>query len=495
MVYTRRFRWDAADGERAFLKFHGAQYEAFVFVNGSYLGWHQGGSTGFCVEVSQVLKPDNRVLVVVDNTRRSSQVPMTNSDWFNYGGLYRDIELIRVPETFIRRVGIHLVPDGTFGRIQVDVSVEGAESGSAQVAIPELGVEETIDLDAGRGVLTVNARPELWSPETPRLYECLVTADTDTVRETVGFREIRVDGTRVFLNGKEIFLRGICCHEDSVEGGKHLSHAEIEHDLLTAKELGCNYVRLAHYPHSETAARTADRLGLMLWEEIPVYWAIDFGNKATLADAKNQLQELIARDYNRASVIIWSVGNENPDTNERLDFMSRLAATAHEADPTRPVSAACLVDREENVIRDRLAEHLDIIGINEYFGWYDPDFSKLPALLSNSKPDKPVVICELGAGALAGHRGSTAEPFTEDMQRSIYEQQIAALAKTDYVRGMSPWILFDFRTPRRQNRYQQGYNRKGLVAEDKQYKKPAFFTLQSFYRELAARDGAGGEGK
>lgn len=496
LVYTRRFSArSAASNERLFLKFHGAQYEAFVFVNGSYLGCHRGGSTGFCLEVTETLRDENRIVVVVDNTRRTHQVPMTNTDWFNYGGLYRDIELLRLPTGFLRGVRIALVPDGTFSRISIAVRVEepvaagdvhdASPVGFATLRIPELHVDQRIPLAGGRGEVTLAAEPELWSPENPRLYDCTVSYGDDLVTERVGFREVRVSGRRVLLNGKETFLRGISCHEDGLTGGKYLSPEEVEHDLATARDLGCNYVRLAHYPHSEHAGRIADRLGIMLWEEIPVYWAIDFENRATYADAANQLTELIERDFNRASVIIWSVGNENADTDARLNFMRRLAERTRELDGTRPVSAACLVDRENNVIADRLAAHLDIIGLNEYFGWYDPDFSKLPRLLRDSKPSKPVIISELGAGARAGHRGSRDEYFTEDMQRHVYEQQIEALARTEYVVGMSPWILFDFRCPRRTNAFQRGYNRKGLVAEDKKTRKPAFLTLQAFYRNKA----------
>ncbi|MCG8479657.1 MAG: hypothetical protein MI724_11210, partial [Spirochaetales bacterium] len=301
----------------------------------------------------------------------------------------------------------------------------------------------------------------------------------------IGFREIRVAGTDVLLNGIPVFFRGVACHEDGLTGGKYLSEAEIRHDLETARELGCNYMRLAHYPHSRRTAEIADEMGIMLWAEIPVYWAIAFRDPETYGDAANQLAELIARDRNRASVVIWSVGNENPDTDERLAFMTDLVREARRLDGTRPVSAACLVNHVENRIEDRLADELDIIGINEYFGWYDPDYEKLPAFFRNSDPDKPVFITEFGGGALAGHRGSVDEFFTEDRQRYIYERQVDIFKTISYLKGVSPWILFDFRCPRRTNAFQRGYNRKGLLAEDKTTRKAAYYVLRDFYRELA----------
>ena len=259
-------------------------------------------------------------------------------------------------------------------------------------------------------------------------------------------------------------------------------------NIRIAKELGCNFMRLAHYPHNEEMAKLADELGLLLWEEIPVYWAIRFEREKTYEDAQNQLRELINRDWNRASVIIWSVGNENADTDERLKFMSVLAECAHREDETRMVSAACLVNAAKNKIEDRLMEYLDIIGINEYCGWYTPDFAMLPALMENSQPDKPVIVTEFGADALPHHHGTISDKGTEECQADVYEKQIATLRNIDYIKGMTPWILYDFRCPRRTSLIQKYYNRKGLLSEDKKYRKPAFYVLQKFYEELKRKE-------
>ena len=492
-VYTRTFRVQTKDQERLFLHFDGAQYKAYVFLNKEYLGFHEGGSTPFSVEITKLVQTTNRIMVVVDNTRADDQVPMSNTDWFNYGGLYRDIQLVRLPETFIRSTFAYLVPDGTYSNIMVSAELQGTQvTQPVTVEIPELGISQQLETKhpkSGSVSTMIQAKPELWSPEHPKLYRVIVTSGTDRVEDSIGFRQIEVRGTDLLLNGKKVFFRGISCHEDSVKGGKHLKPDEILHDMTTAKELGCNYIRLAHYPHSQRAAQIADRLGIMLWAEIPVYWAIDFANPKTKENASNQLVEMIRRDRNRASVVIWSVGNENPDTDDRLSFMKHLTEVARQEDPTRLISAACLVNHVENKIEDRLSEHLDIIGINEYYGWYNPDYRKLPELFDNSNPDKPVFICEFGGGALAGHRGSKDEFFTEDCQLQIYKEQLAILGATPYVKGISPWILFDFRAPRRNNRYQRGYNRKGLLAEDKTTKKLAYYLVQEFYAKKAREQG------
>jgi beta-glucuronidase len=323
--------------------------------------------------------------------------------------------------------------------------------------------------------------PELWSPDNPHCYELKLCYQDDSISEKVGFREVRVVGTNIYLNGTPVFLKGVSCHEESVINGKALTEEEIIENIKLAKEMGCNYLRLAHYPHTERAAQLADELGLMLWEEIPVYWAVEFDNPETYRDAENQLTELIKRDKNRASVIIWSVGNENPDTDSRLNFMKSLAERAKALDSTRLVSAACLVDHVNLAIADRLAEYLDIIGFNEYYGWYEPDFNKLIRIFENSKPAKPVIISEFGADGKAGLGGSVDDLGTEDRQLAIYKQQLATLSKIPYVKGTSPWILYDFRCPRRLHETQNYYNIKGLLSADKKYKKPAFYEMQEFY--------------
>jgi beta-glucuronidase len=491
-VYTRTFRYvPAKKDERVFLRFEGASYQATVFLNGAILGTHEGASTPFCVEITALVKEENRIIVSVEARHRAERVPMDNTDWFSYGGLYRDVFLFRTPPVCIRDFFLRLLPDGTFSRLALDIEIDGArpEPEKARIRIPELGVDELFSVKNGKGSILISARPELWSPENTKLYAIELSLLTpegdvkDTVRDSAGFREIRVKGQDILLNGKSIFLKGICVHEDHFLTGKTTDEKTIRATIAHLKELHGNYLRLAHYPHDARFARIADEEGILLWEEVPVYWAVAFGNPATFADAENQLAELIVRDRNRASVIIWSVGNENADTDERFSFMSRLAEKARELDGTRPVSAACLVNHEKLAIEDRLADSLDIIGVNEYYGWYDPDFGKLPRILENSKPGKPVVISEFGADARAGQRGTIDDLFSEDKQKNVYENQIAVIASCPYIRGMSPWILYDFRCPRRLNRYQEFFNRKGLIDANRSTKKLAFSVLADFYRQ------------
>ncbi|SNY90046.1 protease FtsH subunit HflK [Cohaesibacter sp. ES.047] len=492
--YSRPITIDelAAD-ERKILRIGAAQYDCKIFLNGEFLGNHYGGSTPFFAELTGKLhQGENWLMLCVNNTRTTDRVPMRNTDWFNYGGVYREVTLFTTPRTVIKDLFVRLVPDGAYDKIALDITIDGPVEDDVSFTIPELGIDRRFKPDAsGRITTTLTVKPQLWSPENPRLYDVVARIGGDEVRDRIGFRQIEQKGASLFLNGKPLFLRGISVHEDDKETGKVTSEADIRRRFEHVKELNCNFARLAHYPHHEMAARIADEVGLLLWEEIPVYWAIDFENPATYRDAHNQVSELIKRDRNRASVIIWSVGNENPDTDARLEFMRKLAARAKDLDPTRLTSAACLINHAKKKIEDRLSDYIDVIGINEYYGWYEENFEDLIEIGINSSPNKPVVISETGADADISSTGPKKGLFSEAYQTEVYERQIETLRSLDYVKGISPWILYDFRVERRQNIFQQGSNKKGLIAGDKQTKKEAFHKLAAFYQEKASQSDAG----
>lgn len=488
-------------GRRRFLRFGAAAYDARIFLNGRFLGVHHGASTPFCVEVTEVLKEENHLIVVVDNTRRKEQIPSENTDWFSYGGIFRSVSLMQVPQVFIKNVKVWL-KDLESRTIGIKVELAGSKDGQWEwrkekakekriaVEIPDLSVKMSLCAENGKAEGEICCLGvKLWSPEKPHLYKVKFSLEDETgcvcdvVRDEIGFRTIQVSDGRILLNGQETFLRGVCLHEDTEERGRAVTEDDIREAFQKAKKLGCNFLRLAHYPHTELASRLADEMGLMLWEELPVYWWIDFDNPDTLGDGRNQLRELIQRDQNRASVIIWSVGNENPDTDSRYRFMKNLADYARNLDDTRLISAACLVNTAKLKIEDRLEASLDVIGLNEYYGWYDPDYGKLVKILENSRPGKPVLITEFGADGAAGIAEDDQVRGSQQEQVRIYENQIAMFKKTDYIQGTVPWILFDFRTPKRLGKYQRGYNIKGLVTADRKYEKPAFQVMQKFYME------------
>lgn len=483
-VYSRTFVYAKEnEGERVLLKIGAANYECRIWLNGSLLARHQGGFTPFYTDLTDRLKEMNHIVITVNNRRELEQVPSMNYDWFNYGGITRSVELFRLPEVYIKEFTGNLVPDGTYETIEMKVRLNCAREGlCCRFSINELGVSSEVMTDGtGTARCVVMARPELWSCGHPKLYEVEARCGEDLVRDQIGFREIKCVGKDVFLNGKSIYLKGVCCHEESRDRGRIQTDDERLQILNTAKELGCNILRLTHYPHSERMAVLADQAGMMLWEEIPVYWALDFENPETYDNAQNQLKELIFRDRNRASVVIWSVGNENPDTRPRLDFMKGLIDTCKQYDNTRLTSAACLVDVDTMCVKDRLAEFVDLVAFNEYYGWYYRDYEGVKIILDHTEIHKPMVISETGAGARAGHHGGAEELFTEEHQERVYENQIRY---TDgRIQGMFPWVMYDFLSPIRKHPMQDGKNSKGLIAMDKTTRKKAFYTLQQYYRK------------
>ncbi len=469
----------AAD-QRVVLRVGAANYCARVFLDGVFLGRHLGGSTPFFVDLTaRMAGGRHHLLIHVENTRRPDRVPCHHTDWFNYGGLHRDVSLMVLPRDHITDLFVRLVPGQG---VVADVLVSDHRRDHVRLRIPSLSLDAQVEVFGGQGRAVFDCAPELWSPETPVLHDVEARWGDDVVRERIGFRTLAVDGSEILLNGAPLRLKGISVHEDDRETGRVTSDADIERRFRHARDLGCNFLRLAHYPHHERVAELADRYGLLLWAEVPVYWAVDYVDAGTRADALNQLSELVRRDRNRASVLTWSIANETPDTDARLAFLSALAARARLLDDTRPLTAACLFNQESRKIEDRLAGLVDIVGINEYFGWYDPDYADLEAILAQYDLGKPLVISEMGADGVAGLRGSAARIFTEEHMAAIYDRQLAILGQAPAVKGISPWLLYDFRTERRQNPYQRGWNRKGLMAEDKQTRKLAFDRLARFYR-------------
>lgn len=478
--YQRDFEAQPAPGQRSFLHFGAANYEAAVWVNGEAVGTHRGGFTPFALEVTAALQPGrNSVVVCVDATRRRDGVPALDTDWWNYGGLTRDVSLLHVPATFLRDYRIGL--DG------VEVWLDGPEPAS-RVRVGIGGHELVLVADAaGVARAALPFAPEPWSPGRPRLYDVSLECNGELVRDRIGFRRVETRGHDLLLNGEPVFLRGISLHAEApFRGGRAHGPEDARVLLGWARELGCNFVRLAHYPHDEAMPRLADELGLLVWEEIPVYWQLDWESPDTLEDATTQLRELILRDRNRASVVLWSLANETLPSDARLAFLRSLATTARALDPTRLLTTALLTlpgrDRRMR-IDDPLAELVDVLAVNEYFGWY---YGEPEGVAWETAFEKPLVISELGADALAGHHGTADERYTEEFQARFYERQIAMLETIPFLRGLSPWILQDFRSPRRNlPGIQDHYNRKGLLSERGQ-RKLAFAVLRGYYERLAA---------
>jgi beta-glucuronidase len=231
--------------------------------------------------------------------------------------------------------------------------------------------------------------------------------------------------------------------------------------------------------------RAADKLGILVWSEVPVYWAVEFDREDVFAKSQQQLHEEIRRDRDKASVILWSIANETPNNASRTAFLTRSADYVHQEDPTRLVTAALLVrgDLKTKTIDDPLGKALDVIGFNEYIGWYEGKPEDADATEWKTAYDKPLIVSEFGGGAKAALHGTDDQRWTEEYQANLYRHQIGMLNRIPQLRGATPWILMDFRSPVRElPGIQDGFNRKGLVS-DQGEKKAAFFVLQKAYKE------------
>jgi len=427
-------------------------------------------------------------VAAVDNTRREDNVPTLETDWWNYGGLTREISLIEVPEAFIDQYDLHLSREGN-NIIDGWVHVEGGNAGDAvEVEIPELGAVTKASIgENGRATLRIDVKGLLrWSPETPKLYKVTVRAGQDAVDELMGFRTIELHGTEILLNGKPIFLRGVSVHAEApYRTGRAYSDKDAEILVNWAKELGCDFVRLAHYPHAETMLRAADRKGVLVWSENPVYWALQFDNPKVLAKAEQQLDEEINTSRNHAAIVLWSMANETPNTPARTQFIETLASRARALDATRLITAALLVRAEGHtkVVDDPLGKALDVIGVNEYIGWYEQHPESADVTEWRIEYQKPLIVSEFGGDAKAGLHGRENERWTEEYQANIFKHQLPMLNRIAQMRGMSPWLLMDFRSPNRPlTGIQDEFNRKGLISE-KGEKKQAFYVLQKAYKD------------
>lgn len=488
--YQKDFTFEKKTGKRYFLYFGAANYKSVVYLNGKKLGEHEGGFNPFNFEITKQLKDKNSIVVSVDNTRMEEQVPTIISDWKNFGGITRDVMIIEENTTFIRDFKLGL-KKGSMNEVELNVWVEGPnKSSNVLLNIPELNVDESIAVDeSGYGEKVFKLKNiKHWSPENPKLYDVELKINSNPLNDNIGFRNIEVKGTDILLNGESIFLKGISLHEESpLTNGRTHSFEEARMMIDWVKDLGCNYLRLSHYPHNEHLVRLAEKEGIMLWEEIPVYWDIEWDNPKTYHLAEQMLDDVITRDKNRAAVVIWSIANETDISESRNTFLKNLINFTREKDNTRLISAALLAHRDgksrySRVIDDPFGENADIISVNQYIGWYG---SALPDVIKDIKLDikfdKPFIFSEFGAGALGGFHADRMTRWSEEYQEWYYQETLKMCEGIEKLRGISPWILVDFQSPRRVlPYYQEGYNRKGLISSEGK-KKKAFHVLKNYY--------------
>ncbi len=493
--YKKTFDHKKIAGERLFIHFGAVNYIADVYLNTHHLGKHEGGFTPFQFELTDLVADGtNTIIVRVDSRRYKDGLPGPGYDWLNYGGITRDVHLIRTRDTFIEDYLVQLGkhdPSEVQGWIQLNGHTL---SQKVTIRIPELKVRYRTTTDnTGRAEIKFKAKFQRWSPDNPKLYDVFIDSETDTISDKIGFRNIEVSKDKILLNGQSLFLKGVNIHEEKpfYGGGRAYSDSDANTLLGWAKDVGCNFVRLAHYPHNERIIRRAEEMGLMVWDELPVYQHIEFQAPAMPGKMELMMKEMIRRDRNRCAVIVWGLANETYDfTPSRTTALIDLSQKCHRLDSTRLITSVMNNQSyRDNVLTvwDTLYKHFDVIAVNEYLGWYLP-WQGEPAHTKWQLPyNKPLIISEFGGEAKFGNKNGIADEaryWSEEYQEKIYREQIQLFQVTPNLAGTCAWLLVDYRSPGRMHpTYQNGYNRKGLLSEYGERKK-AWYILRDYYNSL-----------
>ncbi|WP_026354763.1 glycoside hydrolase family 2 [Massilia niastensis] len=549
--YRLRFRADAwtAKPRRTWLQFDGASIVSDVWLNGVLLGRHSGGVSGFRFDVSDAIRPGDNLLVVrTDNTAPETRGSVTaetlpmGGDWFMYGGLYRKVSLVTTapvhidladhggPGVYARTVAL----DAARARVEVVAKVRNDAGAAQSVRIRTSLVDAkgtvvasttrplSLAVAAQRDVQTILdvARPRLWNGVAdPYLYRLQVevlsgAGALDTVAQNIGIRTMRFDPDKgFFLNGKPLVLRGVNRHQETGANGWAATQEELERDYAIIKDIGANTVRLAHYQHAQADYDLADRMGLVVWAEVPlVLLSAPYGEPAAtpgfIANAEQHLRELIRQNFNHPSVAVWSIANEpnignvwmNPKP-PTVPLLERLARLSREEDPSRPpVLASCcgtlpgsLMPTTPGKGLDSPPQAVDVFGVNVYFGWYYAKVSDLGAYLDEVHafyPDKAISVTEYGAGgALSQHTDNPlggpviagGRPHPEGFQSYIHEQTWLQLRDKPYLWGSWLWNMFDFGTAIRMEGDLVDTNDKGIVSFDRSVKKESFYFYKAHW--------------
>ncbi len=485
-------------GEKNYLEFDGVNSSAEVFWNGKSLLVHHGGYSRFRALIPENdINEINLLAVSVDNTPNDFVYPQV-ADFTFYGGIYRDVKIVSVPDThfdldYFGAPGVMVTPvvNGKNADVTIESFVTNPENATVNYKILDgdaVVFEASVDASSTKAVATIE-NVHLWNGrKDPYLYklEATLTKDgeaVDTVSTTFGCRSFKVDANKGFiLNGEEYALRGVSRHQDYPNKGNALSIEDHKRDIDLILEVGATTIRLAHYQHSQDFYNLCDEAGLIIWAEIPyISKHMPKGRENTIS----QMKELIAQNYNHPCIVTWGLSNEititggsDPDLIENHKILNKLC---HDMDPTRPTTMAavtmCSPDSE-------ITQISDILSYNHYFGWYGgttdmngpwfDDFHK-------RYPNKPIGISEYGCEALDWHTSKpTQGDYTEEYQSYYHEELIKQIADRPYLWATHVWNMFDFAADARAEGGENGMNHKGLVTFDRKYKKDAFYAYKAW---------------
>jgi beta-glucuronidase len=518
----------AWDSQKIFLRVYSATYAAKVWLNGEVIGEHKGGHLPFAFEITGKARfgQSNRIVLRVENLQKPDRVPpgpptgrgrgfftaypATTYDFFPYAGIDRQVALYTCPRTHLEDITVTTRIDGPDGLVTVAARASGGWSGKGHAEIGADSGSVSADLDFTGGEARAELRlpsAHFWSPDHPHLYPLTVTLlesgqASDAYRLDIGVRTIAVQGDRVLLNNQPIVLHGVDKHEDFPLHGKGLCVPQLVRDYQLLKWMGANAYRTSHYPYSEEAMELADRIGILILDEIPAV-GLNFSRseqdiQAWTEMAQSQLRDLIARDKNHPSVIMWSVANEpgagphrpggqpNPQAVAAgAAYFTKMVGLAHHLDATRPVIFASVEGGPEEWLK-----FVDVVGINRYYGWYS-DGGQLDVAEASLAKDldalhtslgKPMILTEFGADTIAGYHAQPPQMWSEDYQANMLGRYVDVAEKRPFMAGTLAWCFADFRTGQSIIRA-EGMNQKGVFTRDRRPKRAAHL-LRSRWRKL-----------
>lgn len=518
--YAREFTVDdLSSGGTALLRFGAVNYACRVFVNGELAGIHEGGYTEFTIEVSGKLHEGKNFLAVeVDNRATSMRLPVCLG-YFNYGGIHRDVKLEIYDGPYLQDVFVDGVSESGGGQLRVRARTAQWEKG-LQIRVGCEGKSLLAALDDELLDLSLDVEGiDAWCPDSPRLYEVTVEVLRGELvvwqwSQDIGFRRIEMTDGKVMLNGESIFLKGICYLYDSPVYGCCLKSEQFDVDIALLKDMGINTIR-SHFPFTHELYRACDRAGIMVWIEPPIYClhpATDavgtpFSDPGFVNLAHSMVEEMILHARCHPSVIIFGIGNEcNVENAEAERFFGDLVEKVRSLDDTRLLSYASLYC---NV--GPLASMIDVLGINEYWGWYDKIFGgkglrpedealqvssdgaiepidltvlddKLNELKVTHK--QAMLLTEFGADSVPGYLSRSRDLWSEDYHADLLRETYAILSRHDEICGAFPFCFCDYRDPSKiLNGYWDGVNYKGVVSYKRRAKKP-FYVLRDIYQKM-----------
>ena len=491
---------------RVFLRLDGVNYAVDVWWNGEPIGSAEMPFLPLSFEINpEKLKEENLLVIRVDARRLAHRIPSERYDWFNYGGLIRSVRLVSTPQTFIREASYHQTQILEMSRSDATVEgkyslfIDGGEDLSEcmlRIEIPEIGFfREKKVTKRGMRLKLKDLVVELWEPGSPRLYHAQVTLlkggeVMDSIAQKIGFKQVEWEGTELRVNRKPFYLKGIALHEERLgaQGGKPRSPRDIRKLIDLAQETGCNFLRLAHYPYDEQWLEECDERGLLVWDEIPVYWEITYKDERTKRLIYDLAVRMVEGSRGHPCILCHALANETWDRPGRKSTMGQAFRAIKKMDPGIPSTAAFNAPYSEKAydvesVDHSIYEFVDVVGLNEYGGWYSPPLQELPEA-NIVVGSKPLFVTEFGAAGPLGVSGKEDELWNLDSQKAIYEEQIALFGRCRELSGWTPWALKDFRSTLRANGFQKGWNRKGLVGPNGE-KKPVFEVVT---REFAQKE-------